>query len=115
MCKERGDDRILFTKVFALAVRRARPSGCLPVREGLAWSVPPDSSRSGCGGAAADSAPALLQDDNRDPVHANDDGRNDHEAMMRREIPGGRHQNRPRYGVEDPNPVLDDPGERYPH
>jgi hypothetical protein len=35
--------------------------------------------------------------------------------MMRREVPCGRYQNRPRYGVKDPDPVLDDLGERYPH
>src|SRR6266480_3382379 len=75
-----------FTKsVPALDLRHARPGGCLRVREGLALvSAARDSRRSGCGGAAADGAPALLQDDNRDPVNAHDDRRNDHEPMMRR-------------------------------
>jgi hypothetical protein len=34
---------------------------------------------------------------------------------MRRDIPCSRHQNRARYGVKDPDPVLDDSRERYPH
>src|SRR5215472_4218365 len=81
----------------------------------LLLMTPSDSCRGSCGVASAEGAPTLLQDDDCHDIHTDDDRRNDHEATMRREIPGGCYENRARHRVKDPDPVLNDPGERYPH